>query len=247
MPSKDYRGRNQALAGLAAQSVATVGLSNNGINERIWGYHVTGNYFSLLGVGAARGRVIAPEDDLTPGAHPVVMLSYQCWQQRFGAEPQIIGQSALIGGRNYTVIGVTPPEFRGTELAFTPELWFPMMMKPGIEVGSGSLNRRFPPVSTLGRLKEGMSWAQDESDPNLIAGQLGREYPQTSKGQLIVLTQPGLFGAAMRGTVLNFTAVSMGVVMLVLLLACTNLANMLLARAFERHKEIAIRLAMGAG
>ena len=113
----DYRDRNQVLAGLAAMSMAPVGLSNNGINERIWGLHVTGNYFSLLGVGAALGRVIAPEDDLTPGAHPVVMLSYQSWQRRFGADPQIVGRSLLISGRNYTVIGVTPPEFRGTELA----------------------------------------------------------------------------------------------------------------------------------
>src|SRR5262249_13326726 len=240
----DYRDRNQVLAGLAAMGMAPVGLSNNGINERIWGLHVTGNYFSLLGVGAALGRVITPEDDLTPGGHPVVMLSYQCWQQRFGAEPQIIGRSLLIGGRIYTVIGTTPPEFRGTELASTPELWFPMMMKPGLEVGRGPLKGRTSPVSTIGRLKEGVSWAQAESALNLIAAQLGSEYPQTSKGQIVVLTPPGLFGAAMRGAVINFTAVAMGVVVLV---ACTNLVNMLLARASERRREIAIRLAIGAG
>jgi len=244
---KDYRDHNQALAGLAAMGMAPVGLSNNGINERIWGLHVTGNYFSLLGVGAALGRVITPEDDLTPGAHPVVMLSYRCWQQRFGADPQIIGRSVLIGGRNYAVIGVTPPEFRGTELAYTPEMWFPMMMKPGLEVGSGPLKGRTSPVSTIGRLKEGVTWAQAESALNLTRAQLAREYSQTDKGQIIVLTQPGLFGAAMRGTVLKFTAVAMGVVVLVLLLACTNLVNMLLARASERHREIAIRLAIGAG
>jgi predicted permease len=244
---KDYRDRNQSLAGLAAFSSAPVSLSSNGINERVWSYHVTGNYFSLLGVGAALGRVIAPEDDITPGGHPVVMLAYQCWQKRFGADPQIIGRSVLIGGRNYTVIGVTPPEFRGTELTGNPELWFPMMMRPGIEGGSGSLNRRFPPVSTLGRLKEGMSWAQAESDLNLIAAQLGREYPQSNEGLIILLSKPGLFGNAMRGTVLTFTAVSMGMVVMVLLLACTNLANMLLARASERRREIAIRLAIGAG
>ena len=244
---QDYRDRDRSLAGLAACSIAPVSLSYNGINERVWSYHVTGNYFSLLGVGAARGRVIAPEDDRIPGAHPVMMLSYQCWQHRFGADPRIVGRSVLVGGRNYTVIGITPPEFRGTELAFTPELWFPMMMRPEIESGSGSLNRRFPPVGILGRLKEGMSWAQAESALNLIAAQLGREYPQTNEGQIIVLTQPGLFGAAMRGTVLTFTAVSMGVVVLVLLLACTNLTNLLLARASERHREIAIRLAIGAG
>ena len=243
----DYRDRNQSLVGLAACGMAPVSLSSNGINERLWSYHVTGNYFSLLGVGTSLGRVIGPEDDLTPGAHPVVMLSYQCWQKRFGADPQIIGQSVLIGGRSYTVIGVTPPEFRGTELASTPELWFPMMMKPGLEMGSGPLKGRTSPVSTIGRLKEGVSWAQAESDLNLIAAQLGREYPQTNEGQIIVLTKPGLFGAAMRGTVLTYTAVSMGVVVLVLLLACTNLVTLLLVRASERHKEIAIRLALGAG
>jgi len=244
---KDYRDRNQSLVGLAAFSAAPVSLSSNGINERVWSYHVTGNYFSLLGVGASLGRVIAPEDDLTPVGYPVVMLAYQCWQKRFGADPQIVGRSVLIGGRNYTVIGVTPPEFRGTELTGNPELWFPMMMRPGIEGVSGSLNRRFPPVSTIGRLKEGMSWAQAESDLNLIAAQLGREYPKANEGLIILLSKPGLFGNAMRGTVLTFTAVSMGVVVLVLLLACTNLANMLLARATERHREIAIRLAIGAG
>jgi predicted permease len=244
---KEYRDRNQSLAGLAAMGGAPVSLSNNGINERISGSYVTGNYFSLLGVGAALGRVIAPEDDLTPGGHPVVMLSYRCWQQRFGADPQIIGRSLLISGRNYTVIGVAPPEFRGTELAATSEIWFPMMMKTGIEVSSASLKRGASPVSTIGRLKDGVSWAQAESDLNLIAAQLGREYPETNKGLIILLSKPGLFGNAMRGSVLSFTAVAMGVVALVLLLACTNLVNLLLARASERHKEIAIRLAIGAG
>lgn len=243
----DYRDRNQTLAGLAACGMAPVSLSSNGITERIFGLYVTGNYFSLLGVGASLGRVIGPEDDLTLGGHPVVMLSYQCWQKRFGADPQIIGQSVFIGGRNYTVIGVTPPEFRGTELALTPELWFPMMMKPGLELGSGPLKGRTSPVSTIGRLKEGVSWAQAESDLTLIAAQLGREYSQANNDQVVVLTKLGLFGAAMRGTVIGFTAVSMGVVVLVLLLACTNLATLLLVRASERHKEIAIRLALGAG
>jgi macrolide transport system ATP-binding/permease protein len=244
---KDYRDRNQSLAGLAAFRGAPVNLSSNGINERVWSYYVTGNYFSLLGVGAALGRVIAPEDDLTPGAHPVVMLSYQCWQKRFGADSQIIDKSVLIGGRNYTVIGVTLPEFRGTELADNPELWFPMMMRSEIIERSVSPSRRFPPVSTIGRLKEGMSWAQAESDLTLIAAQLGREYPQSDEGMIILLSKPGLRGNGMRGTVLTFTAVSMGVVVLVLLLACTNLATLLLVRASERHKEIAIRLALGAG
>src|SRR5262249_55930657 len=107
----DYRDRNQALAGLAAFGGGTVSLSSNGINERILGSYVTGNYFSLLGVGAALGRVITPEDDRALGGHPVVMLTHQFWQQRFGADPQIIGRSIPISGRNYTVIGVAPPEF----------------------------------------------------------------------------------------------------------------------------------------
>jgi len=243
----DYRDRNQSLEGLAAMGMAQVGLSNNGVNERILGLHVTGNYFSLLGVGAALGRVITPEDDVTPGGHPIVVLSYQCWQQRFGADPQIVGRDLLISGRKFTVIGVAPKGFNGTELASTPELWFPMMMKPGLELGRGPIKGRTAPVGTIGRLKEGVSWAQAESDLNLIAAQIAREYPQADKGQIVVLSQPGLFGAAMRPMVLRFTAVAMGVVVLVLLLACTNLVNMLLARASERHKEIAIRLALGAG
>lgn len=242
----DYRDRNQVLAGLAAMGMAQVGLSHNGVNERILGLHVTGNYFSLLGVGAALGRVITEDDDRTLGAHPVVMLSYQCWQQRFGADPQIVGRDLLISGRKFTVIGVAQKGFNGTELASTPELWFPMMMKPGLELGRGPVKGRTGPVGTIGRLQEGVSWAQAESGLNLIAAQLGREYPEAETRQ-VVLSQPGLFGAAMRPAVLRFTAVAMGVVVLVLLLACTNLVNLLLARASERHKEIAIRLALGAG
>jgi macrolide transport system ATP-binding/permease protein len=244
---KEIRDRDRELAGLAAYGITPLGMSYEGRNDRVWGYYVSGNYFSLLGVGAMRGRVITPADDASPGAHAVVMLSYSCWRRRFGGDPQIIGKDLLIAGRNYTIIGVSPEGFRGTEIAFTPEFWLPMMMMPQIDKGLGALDRReSPSVFALARLKPGQTESQGESALNAITAQLGRAYPQTNEGQLIKFSKPGLFGAAMRGPILAFTTVLFGVVGLVLLLACANLANLLLARATERSREIAVRLALGA-
>jgi hypothetical protein len=139
---KDYRDRNDVLEGLAAYTFAPMSLSRNGNNERLWGYLVSGNYFDLLGVRAARGRVFTPEDDRQPGAHPVAVLSYGCWQRRYGGDPQLIGQTITVNNYSFTVIGVAPPEFNGTALMFTLELYVPVMMARQIEPGANWLDNR---------------------------------------------------------------------------------------------------------
>ena len=139
---KDFRDRSDVFAGLIGYRFAPLSLSHDGVNERLWGYVVTGNYFEVLGVRAASGVLISTEDDKLPGAHPVTVLSYQCWQQRFGADPNIIGKSLIANGRDYTIIGVAPQGFFGTETIAAPELWFPMAMQGEIEVGSNWLDKR---------------------------------------------------------------------------------------------------------
>jgi len=227
--------------------LAPVSLSNQGVNERLWSYLVTGNYFEVLGVKPAVGRLFTPNDDKVPDAHPVAVITYDCWQKRFAADPQAVGQSVIVNGRNYTIIGVAPPGFYGSEIGYQTEIWFPMMMIAQIEPGNYILeNRDTDNFFVQGRLKPGVTLAQAEGELKAIAAQLAREYPKQNEGKTILLSPPGLFGAFMRGPIMGFAGVLMAVVCLVLLLACTNLANLLLARATERRKEIAVRLALGA-
>ncbi len=244
---KDFRDRNEVFAALIGYRFAPLSVSHDGINEKLWGYVVTGNYFEALGVGAALGRAISPDDDQHAGAHPVTVLSYKCWQQRFGADPSVIGKSILANGRSFTVIGVAPQGFYGTEFIAAPELWFPISMQGEIEMGNPWLDRRDVELTYVqGRLKTGVSVAQAQAALNSIAVQLEREFPDANEGKRVVVAPPGIMGDAMRGTMIGFAEILMIVVAFALLLACTNLANLLLARAAERRKEIAVRLSLGA-
>src|SRR2546430_966005 len=205
------------------------------------------NYFDGLGVPPLLGRGFLPEEDITPKSHPVVVLSYGCWQKRFGSDPAIVGRTVLLNNVPFTVIGVARKGFIGTDVAYAAEFWVPMMMGPVVEPGSNWLERRSDDNSfVVGRLKPGITKARAEASLRALAFELGKEFPKENAGRGIELIPPGLFIPDIRNGVFAFTAVLTAVGALVLLLACVNLANLLLARATERRKEIAIRLAVGA-
>src|SRR5436190_1061887 len=244
---KDYRDRNQVFSGLIAYRISVASLSHNGNNERVWGTMASANYFDVLGVPLLLGRGFLAEENETPKSHPVVVLSYGCWQKRFASDPSIVGQTVLVNNVPFTVIGVARKGFIGTDVAYAPEFWTPMMMSPVIEPGSNWLENRDSNNSfVVGRLKPGITKAQAEASLRALTFEMGKEYPKENAGRGIELIPPGLFIPDIRNGVFAFTAVLGAVGCLVLLLACVNLANLLLARATERRKEIAIRLAVGA-
>ncbi|MDQ3010085.1 MAG: ABC transporter permease [Acidobacteriota bacterium] len=243
----DLRDRSDALSGLLAYRFVAMSLSRNSNNEKVWGYLVSGNYFDVLGVKPALGRGFLPEEDRTRLSHPVAVISHALWQTRFGGDASVIDSDVLINGKKFKVIGVAPAGFKGTEVIYTPEVFVPFAMQKWIEPESDYLdNRGNQNLFVAGRLKPGVTGAQAEASLNLIAAQLAKEYVNDNEGLRYEITPPGFILPQIRSGMLGVSAMLMGLVALVLLIACTNLANLLLARAAGRSREIAIRLSIGA-
>lgn len=243
---RDIRDRTQTLSGVVAFRIIMASIGLEGSSQRAWGYLVSGNYFDVLGIKAARGRLLTEDDDRRPGAHPVAVLSYAAWQSRFGGDEGLVGRNVRINAHKFTIIGVAPEGFFGTEVYMAPDLFVPIMMQKDLEGGAGYLDRRETSNTFVaGRRKPGNTNGQAEAEMNAIADQLAEEYPKVNGAMKIVITPPGLAGTFLRGAAISFTTALFGVSGLVLLLACTNLASMLLSRASDRRKEMAIRLALG--
>src|SRR5688572_16848155 len=243
------RGTSGVFSGIVASTFAGAPIEHGGEAGYVMGEAVTGGAFALLGVEPLLGRTILPEDDVARGGHPVVMLGHGYWQRAFGADPQVVGRTLRMGGRGYTIIGVAPADYRGGMPALTPAFFVPMAMVEEL-MGAEMLDQRdFHSFFVKARLAPGVTRAQAEHAASLVAGSLTAARPEGwVPGEQFafvptsdVRVYPGL-DPLLRAVALLL----MAVVGLVLLLACTNLASFLLARALDRSKEVALRRALGA-
>jgi predicted permease len=246
---KDFRDRNEVFSGLYAYSPTPFSLSEGGDTERISGSLVSGNYFDVLGVKAALGRTFLPDEDATPSTHPVAVLSYRLWQSRFGSDPRILNKTIGLNGVTFSVVGVAPAEFTGVERGSSPEIYVPMMMQnEAMPSWSNALNsRNMSWLEMMGRLKPGIGREQAQASLAVTADQIAQagEDKNISREMVVGDGSKGQDGRVRE--VSKPLIMLMVVVALVLLIACANVANLLLARAGVRRKEIAIRLAVGAG
>ncbi|HKQ89969.1 MAG TPA: ABC transporter permease [Blastocatellia bacterium] len=253
----DVRNRAQSFSGLAAwnnmysASLSTTGSSNAGGQERaelIWGERVSGNYFEVMGVKPILGRGFLPEEDQTQNTHPVVVISHALWQSRFNAAPAIIGKTIYLNGVAFTVIGVAPETFYGSQFTVRQAFWTPLMMSSKFGLGAEwETNRDWKNIFVYGRLKPGVTMAQAEAELNLIADGLAKQYPNNADTKIQVKAETDGRYQSVTKTFKLGGWLAMCVAGLVLLVACANVANLMLARAAARAKEIGIRLAIGAG
>ena len=245
---RDLRDRNAAFSALAAFRVVPINLGTSGRADRIWGYLASGNYFPLLGIRPHLGRFLSPDDDRNLRAHPVAVISHATWTRRFAADPAILSRPITLNGTKYSIVGVAPAGFFGTEKLIRCDIWVPMMMQPQIEPDNPWIERRAGEnIFLLGRLKPGVSLPQATANLQQLARQLGEEYPDENRGLAIALTPPGLVGGFLRGPAIGFSSALLAVTALVLLIACGNIAGLMLARGADRTRETAVCLALGAG
>jgi predicted permease len=251
---EDYRDQNNVFTGLATVTFPiTLNWGGRAEPQQLNASLVSGNFFDVLGVKPYRGRTFLADGDKKIGGNPEVVLSYSLWARRFGSDEKFIGQTILLNGTPYNVVGIAPPGFKGIVSLGRPDLlWIPITMRDYVLTGQLKdleYNRRFRWLSIVGRLKPQVDLAQAGAAMKTIADGLAKEYPRDNKGRTVELfsLNESALGINQRKQFSLAGGVLMGVVGLVLLIACVNLANLLLAQASKREKELSIRAAMGAG
>ena len=241
----DFKTKNSTFRDMAVYRIQSAGLTAGKVVHKSWYYRVSGNYFDMLGVQPAQGRVFHASDEHGPNSAPCIVLSNDFWRGRFAAEPAIVGTTVHINKHPFTVIGVAPAAFHGTDVFLWPDFWMPIVNSPDDEGANFLSGRTMHNLFILGQLAPGVSPQQATDNLNAIAREMARQDP-ADDGLSARLVKPGLMGDMLGRPARAFIAASMLLAFLVLLAACANLASLFAARSADRGREVAIRLAIGS-
>lgn len=242
----DVRDQAKSFSGVAAYGdLVPASIGGKGEPERVWGQATTSNYFDVAQLGMTLGRGFASDEERLP----VIVLSQRLWQRRFASDPAILGKSITLSGRPFTVVGIAPQAFRGVDMPLDPQFWVPLgnldQLAPSIPSRERE-SRDFHWLAVIGRLSPGVSRTQAAAELSTLAQRFAAAYPKTDKGGGFRFEQAGSLPPRERSTVLMFLAALSVAVLLILAIAGANVANLLLAQAAGRQREMAVRLALGA-
>ncbi len=242
----DFRDRNSTFSDIVAYKLYDAALSVRGVPKKSWFYEVSGNYFRMLGVRPQLGRFFDPNDEHGPNSAPYVVLSDSFWRDRFAGDPRVLGTTVDINKHPFTVIGVAPKNFHGTEVFFWPDFWVPMINEQQINGYDYLSQRGSHALWVIGKVRDATTISQATDNLNAIGAQLAKEHPDEDEGLGARLVKPGLMGDFLGDPARAFMKGILLLALLVLVAACANLAGIFAARVADRSRELAVRLAIGS-
>ena len=244
--TRDVRDGNSVFSAVAVYEFQDFGLEANGVTRPVWGAEVSGQYFDVVGIKPFLGRLLERSDDDHPGASEAAVISWSAWQSDFGADPNIVGKMVRIDKHPYTIVGVTPEGFYGTEKIAQLDIFVPIANQASLDGFNWLESRSYKNLFSVVRMKDGVTLPQVQAALDTIAARIARQYPKEEEGLALKVAPPGMIGDFMGGPVRGFLAGVMGLAGIVLLAACANLGSLFAARTADRAREIAIRMAIGS-